>query len=197
MANQGLLDRFGQRASDWLTETLTGQPTAGSEADLRQQISKRQLQNSLRDLQANPNDPNARAAFLSSVELLDDSQRRANENALSYMDDPRLKRAASYRTELDIQKEDARAKNDIARLTSAGQQQMLGLDKLIDRDTRLAGLTRESNSDLLNYLSGEAALNRAFMEREREDRRKLTITGLLNSLSKGALAVGVIKGLLG
>jgi len=181
-----------------MTEALTGQPQAGSEADLRRQISKQQLQNTLRDLQANPNDPDAREAFRSSIEnaykLQADSQRLANENALSYMSDPRLMEAARGRTNLDIQKEDARTKNDIARLTTAGQQQMLGLDKLIDNSQWLSNSTRTGNSDVMNYLREEAALNRAFMEKEREDRRKPTLDGLFKNLIAGAAVASQFLG---
>lgn len=193
MADQGLLDKVGQRTAEWLTTALTGQPTKGSDDDLRRRIQSAQLKQTLESFQRNPNDPAARNTFLETLKTAQglnvEGQRATNEENLRYLSDPRLMGAAKGKTDLEIQKERAKADNEIALLKTEAQQRMQGLDKLTDHEWRLAGGSQaDTNKSVLEFLAQAQDKNLAAQAAARRPNFN-SIAGLLGSLGLAAASL--------
>lgn len=193
MAEQDLLGSVGQRASQWLTSLVTGEPPKGSDDDLRKQIQSEQLRQTLASFQRNPNDPGARDAFLGTLKAAQGlnvaGQRAMNDVSLDYVSDPRLMSAAQGKTNLEIQKERAKAANEINLLKTEAQQRMLGLDKLTEHEYRLAGGSQaDTNREVLNFLREAQDKNLAAQAAARKPNFG-TVAGLLGSLGLAAASL--------
>jgi hypothetical protein len=193
MAEQNLLGKVGQRAEQWLTSALTGEPPKGSDEDLRKQIQSEQLRQTLASFQKNPNDPAARDAFLGTLKAAQGlniaGQRAMNDVSLDYVSDPRLMSAAQGKTNLEIQRERAKATNEIDLLKTESQQRMLGLDKLTEHEFRLAGGSQaDTNREVLNFLREAQDKNLAAQAAARRPNLG-TVAGLLGSLGLAAASL--------
>lgn len=193
MAEQGLLDKVGQRASQMLTSAITGEPVKGSTEDLRKQIEDAQLRRTLESYRKNPSDPGARDALLSTIRaaqgLSIEGQRATNDVNLDYLSDPRLLGAAQTKTNLEIQRERAKAANEIDLLKTEAQQRMLGLDKLTDHEIRLAGGSQaDANRAVFDFLSQAQDKNLAAQAAARRPNFG-SIAGLLGSLGLAAASL--------
>lgn len=190
MAAEDLLGKFKQRAGQSIVSAITGEPPAGSQADLERKIRMAELQRQYDNLRKDPNDGQATQKFLETLRtvqgLNQEGRRSENEITLDYVTDERFGRAANDKLDRRIKQDRASTENEISRLTAEAQQRMLGLDRITDHEYRLAGGSQtDTNRDVLAFLSEAHDKNLA----AQAEARKPNILSLLAGIGTTAASL--------
>lgn len=190
MATEDLLGKFKERASQSIISAITGEPPAGSQQDLERKIRMAELQRQYDNLKKDPNNSQAHQQFIETLKTVQglnrEGRRGDNDITLDYVTDPRFDRAANDKLGRQLKKDRASTENEISRLTAEAQQRMLGLDKILDHEYRLAGGSQaETNRAVLEFLAAAQDKNLA----AQAEARKPNVLSLLAGIGATAASL--------